>query len=337
MAQLIDEVAAAWRALSGESLDVGWKSIRISTRSPSLLFMAARYFPGNLEALLVGFENATLLPSHKLPACSGFSVTCVENQNSEKPRLWLALCRQQTANSELFATLVADVITAVQGETSGKGVKQLSAFFDRLFAWQEFMRKGATPLSSEAEVGLVGELCFLETLLSEGIDSLNATLAWVGPLDAPQDFVLGTGAIEIKSTIAQVGFLAKFGSLEQLDDTVLSPLYVAGQRLALSELGLSLPEWIEKLKLKFDGDQFGIELFSQRVLAAGYLPAHLDHYRRRFMKKEMTLAKVDANFPRLVPGTVPQGIRKASYEVDLTHTEQSDLTMTDVLKNLGVS
>lgn len=336
MAQLTDEVAAAWRALAGESLEIGWKSIRISTTSPSL-FMAARYFPGNLEALLVGFEDTALTDNYKLPLCSGFSVTRVDNQNPGTPRLWLALCRQQMGNSELFTTVVADVITAVQGETSGKGAKQLSAFFDRLFAWQEFMRKGATPLSHEAEVGLVGELCFLETLLDEGIAPVNATLAWVGPLDAPQDFMLGTGAIEVKSTIAQVGFLAKFGSLEQLDDTVLSPIYVAGQRLALSESGLNLPEWIEKLKLRFDGDRFGIELFSQRVLAAGYLSAHLDHYRRRFIKKEMTLAKVDATFPRLIPGTVPQGIRKASYEVDLTHTEQSDLTMTDVLKNLGVS
>ena len=66
---------------------------------------------------------------------------------------------------------------------------------------------------------------------------INTLDAWQGPLNGLQDFFIGTGAIEVKATIAPQGFPAKISSLDQLDETQRQPLFLAGVRLAL---GLAL-------------------------------------------------------------------------------------------------
>ncbi|MEX3012361.1 PD-(D/E)XK motif protein [Acinetobacter baumannii] len=41
---------------------------------------------------------------------------------------------------------------------------------------------------------------------------------------------MGSGAIETKSTLSNQGFVAKINSLEQLDDSEKSPLFLNGYR-----------------------------------------------------------------------------------------------------------
>ena len=63
------------------------------------------------------------------------------------------------------------------------------------------VRKGAHTPSAEAEIGLFGELATLAGIIDAGAPPGAAVAAWVGPLDAPQDFELGTGAGGVKSTL----------------------------------------------------------------------------------------------------------------------------------------
>jgi hypothetical protein len=71
----------------------------------------------------------------------------------------------------------------------------------------------------------------LRAIINAGVPSALAIESWVGPLDAIQASALGTGALEVKATLSAVGFPAKIGSLEQLDDSTRQPLFVAGVRL----------------------------------------------------------------------------------------------------------
>jgi hypothetical protein len=335
MARPIDEISAAWRALAGHSSAEGWRSIPVSP-SGSCDLMAARYFPSNLEALLVGFDGVLIPPAERLPEGTGFVVTKVDAHNGDKGRVWLALSRQESGSLDLFATMVADVAGAMDLVSTGDATRLLRIFLGRVKGWQEFMRKGAPPLGAEAEVGLVGELSFLSLLLDQGITSLAAVEAWQGPLDGVHDFILGTGAVEVKTTIAKTGFLAKIGSLEQLDDSVRTPLFVAGQRLWQTERGRRLPEWVQQLCHKLGDEGAAKALFSERLLSAGYVDAHADFYTRRFAEVGTQLLEVGLGFPRIIPGTVPKGIRKALYEIDLDQAGATDLKIADVLKRLGV-
>lgn len=335
MARLTDEIFAGWRALDRASSGEGWRTIRVGEGLP-LALMAARHFPESAEALLVGFGGIRLPSSERLPDATGFAVTRVDTSD-DKSSLWLALVRRQAGRQDLFAAMVADVVTALTGRDEASPGELLQVFLRRVRAWQAFMRKGDSPLGPESEAGLVGELCFLELLLDSGIAPDTAVLAWTGPFDTPQDFTLGTGAVEVKATVARTGFPAKISSLEQLDDSVLSPLFVAAQRLIVSEAGLRLPDWVALLSSRLASETSVTLLFQERLVAAGYSDIHAGHYTRRFLKGERQLHHVDDTFPRLVPGAVPPGIRRATYEIDIDQAGRTTLTPEDVLTKLGAA
>ncbi len=332
MARPIDEFVMAWAALSGDSSEEGWRSIQV-TPAGSCSLMAGRRFPGNEEALLAGFSSARLPPAEKLPEGQGFEVSRADPHGDGNT--WIALTRKETGSQELFAEMVGDVAGAMDAVATEGEERLLRTLLTRVRSWQEFMRKGAQALSPEAEIGLVGELAFLKAVVESGVPASLAVEAWVGPLEGIQDFELGTGAVEVKATLSSQGFPAKIGSLEQLDDTPRSPLFVAGARFSQRESGSNLPEFAEAVRESLAGDGEALRMFTDRLLAAGLHETHADRYPRRFVLDRMRIVEVGEGFPRMVPGMVPAGIRRAVYEIDLDRAPGPEVGLVETLKRLG--
>lgn len=332
MARPNDEFAVAWESLSGTGDEPGWRTIPVTPAGRCRL-SAGRRFPGNQEALLASFLTATMPAGEKLPDGQGFSVERVDPHGDGKT--WIALARAPSGGSELFAAMVADVAGALDAESGADEARLLRIFIGRVRAWQEFMRKGAQSLDPEAEVGLVGELLTLAAILGAGLPAANACEAWVGPVDGLRDFELGTGGLEVKSTLAAVGFPACVGSLDQLDDTARQPLFVVGVRLRQLDSGRALPDYVEMLRDVVRGDDEAERILSERLVAAGYFDAHASRYSRRFTQAASRLVEVVENFPRLTLGRVPAGITRASYEIDLDRAPGPNVSMDEALRRLG--
>ena len=211
----------------------------------------------------------------------------------------------------------------------------LRVFLGRIRAWQEFMRKGAQALSPESEIGLAGELTLLRAIIDAGLPLASAIESWVGPLDGVRDFEMGTGSLEVKATLSAVGFPAKIGSLEQLDDSARQPLFLAGARLRQTDNGQSLPELVADMRDVVAGYAEPVRLLSERLIAAGYFDAHADRYVRRFALADIRVVEVKDDFPRLTPGSVPLGVTKATYEIDLDKVLGPSIPTADALKKLG--
>ena len=211
----------------------------------------------------------------------------------------------------------------------------LRSLLSRVRAWQEFMRKGTQALSPEAEIGLVGELVLLGAIISAGVAAAQAIESWVGPLDGVQDFEIGTGALEVKATLSAKGFPAKIGSLEQLDDSVRQPLFVAGTRFRQVESGQNLPEFIAAMRATIQSNAEATRLLSDRLLAAGYIDLHEGRYPRRFVLNDIRVVKVGDGFPRLTLGTAPAGITRAMYEIDLDKAPGDNVVVDADIKKLG--
>lgn len=335
MARPIDEFSAAWAALSeGSSDESGWRGIPVSPAGPCLL-LAARQFPGDEESLLVRFSSASMLASELLPEGKGFEVVKVDPHRDGKA--WLAISRRDSGNFELFAELVGDVVGAMDAAFPGGEDEVLHAMLRRVRLWQHFMGKGAVPLGPEAEIGLVGELTFLSLLIDQGLDSGSVVGSWVGPEDAPQDFVLGVGAVEVKATVASSGFQARIGSLEQLDDSILSPLFLAGIRLSIAPSGRNLPEIIETVEGRLASHPAALQTFGDKLFAAGYTSAHASKFHRRFAREEVRIYQVATDFPRLIPSSVPEGVTKAVYSLELSRASAFEVDASSALKKLGVT
>jgi hypothetical protein len=332
MARPIDEFSLAWDALSGYADGGGWRTIPVAPAG-SCTLMAARRFPGNEQALLAGFSTAPIPKAEKLPEARGFEVSRVDPYGDGQT--WLALTRRESGSFDLFAGVVCDVVGAMDAVSNQSESVILRAFLSRIRSWQEFMRKGAEALSPEAELGLIGELLFLDRMLEVGVPPQISLDSWVGPLNGVQDFELGTGAVEVKATLSSQGFPALIYSLEQLNDAARKPLFVAGVRLSQQELGCNLPQIASAVREKLAGESGTDSVFTERLLAAGYMDAHKDRYPRRFVAEEMRIMEVGTGFPRLTPGTVPAGVRAASYEIDLDRAPGASEGLVSALSKLG--
>lgn len=334
MARPIDEFVAAWAALSGRDPgEGGWRGIPVTPAGGCGLW-AARRFPRNEEALLARFPSVRLGPSEHLPEGRGFEIVKVDPYDDGKT--WLALSRRESGSADLFAEMVGDVAGAMDAAVHEGEERILKAMLRRVRMWQAFMGKGTRPLGPEAEAGLAGEISFLSALLDAGVEAEVALEGWVGPDDAPQDFALGDGAVEVKATVSTAGFPAKIGSLEQLDDSVLSPLFLAGIRFAVAESGTTLPERVAEMERRLSATPFAVSAFRERTFAAGYADSHADKYTRRFLDKECHVLAVEDGFPRLVRGNVPEGVSKSLYEIDLGRASAHRTDLSTALKQLGV-
>lgn len=334
MARPSEEFFLAWSSLFCDDESPGWQAISLPSAGP-VEVQVGRRSPDNAEAVLFCFPTVGLPRSERLPEGKGFLVekTDLIGHNG----LQLALTRQPAGSSELFASMACDIVGAID-DAAAEGApesKLLRVFIGRVHAWQQFMSRGSGPLSPEAELGLAGELYFLAFFLEAGISIGNILKGWVGPDDAPQDFLLGEGAIEVKATMSSSGFPVKIGSLEQLDDAVASPLFLAAVRFARAEGGANLSEMVAEVERRLTGDPGAIEHFRERLMIAGYTEVHAGQYSRKFEPREKRFFSVTGGFPRLTPGVVPAQVTRALYEINLDHAGAFVCDFEEVLLRLG--
>lgn len=330
------ELLATWRALGGTEANSGWQVIPISPEGPCR-FLAGRRFPGNEESLLVGFTTMRIPSAINLPKGRGFHVCKASLSGREGDRTWVALSREEGGSLELFTMMATDVVTTIQRYPRAGEEHIFDLFLSRIRAWQNFMRESREQtLSAEAEVGLYGELHFLHDLIMAGVPASAAVEGWQGPLDGVQDFSFGTGAIEVKSSVATGSFLAKIGSLEQLDDSLIRPLFLAGIRLELSANGETLPEKAADVHRCLAGDYVAQSMLEDRLLRAGLLPGTEDRYTRKFSYLDTRLFLIQEGFPRLTPGSVPNAIRAVHYVIDLDLIPSQHMEMLDVITEIGI-
>lgn len=329
--ELIKEFSEAWKTFQSSNAENGWQIIPVSS-FPNCGLMAGMSFPECGQAAIFNFKATRLPRSEHLPRGKGFSVEYVESDGSR----WIALVKTEQGSSELYTSMLENLFRFLEDMGDASGDVLLRSFLDRVSAWQDFMKKGKQTLTVESQTGLFGELFLLKNLVDLGLRD-DAVRTWDGPLDGLQDFHIGYGAIEVKSTISQDGFIAKIGSLEQLSDSTYKPLYLVGQKLELSPLGLSLPMLVNELRLSLDGDGELLSNFESRLLRAGYIDSHSDAYDRLLVVGKSLMYEVDNSFPRLTPQLVNPLVKSARYEIDISSLPSKPLDLKQILNKLGVS
>jgi hypothetical protein len=331
-----EELSAAWRALEGSADTPGWRTIPVAGASP-LPLLAGRHLPENDEALLVGFSCHPEAVPKDLPKSVGFEVVRVSSSALGGSRQWLSLRRHHQGRLDLFTMMASDVLTVLRSSIDASDGMRLNRFLARVRAWQDFMRSESDGLlSPEAEVGLHGELEILEGLLTVGVRADVVVSAWKGPLDGVQDFVLEMGAVEVKTSTVPSGFPAVIGSLEQLDDSLIRPLFLAAVRLAQDAGGRTLPQRVSRIRDLLSSEPGALNQFDTLLLHAGYSAQVAGRYTRRFTRGSVRLFEISEAFPKITRGVVHLAVRKASYEIDVDLAGAVPTTLEAALSTLGV-
>jgi hypothetical protein len=324
----------AWRALADQSLKPGWSTLPIPSRSTSLL-LAGRHHPANQESRLIGFSIPCVPKEAMLPSSRGFSLESAELLIHGMRYFCLAITRQPSASIEIFTAMLNDIIEVLE-RTERPEPEQVKILIDRILGWQRFMsREDDGALKGDQEIGLMGELQVLRSLLSAGVNPSTALEWWQGPLDSLHDFVAARGAIEAKASTRAGTFTAKIASLDQLDDTIVQPLYIAAVQYSLSSTGLSLPQCVNVLTSVFEDDAVNLRTFEERLLSAGYHSVAAARYHRHFSYLVTNFHEVTKATPCLTRGNVPQGVLEAIYTVELDSAKLTNVALDEILQRIG--
>jgi len=312
-----EQILVAWRALANGHDGQGWRTIPVKVNLPCPV-MAGRCFPGGEEALLIGFDSVSPPHREQMPSGRGFTVRLEDIEVGAARQRWFSLHRLAAGNLQMFATMVTDVLATLEREAALREAGLFQAFLRRVKAWQSFMQRDQEgALSPEEEVGLFGELLFMERLAGTRLDRMAIVQAWMGPLDALQDFQFERGAIEVKASLDTGRFPATVSNLDQFDDGIRSPLFLAAVRLRLSDTGLTLAGQVDALKALLADDPTALAAFENRLLQAGYVEAQAGLYVRRFSPVDERLFHVHGDFPRLARRSLTSAILDARYRIDI--------------------
>lgn len=322
----------AWRALAQQRADEDWRVVHLVTVGDVAL-EAGCHFPASREALVVSFPDALTIDPLRLPQGKGFDVVQIADKTNTG-RTSIALVRKPEGSFDIFATIVTDVLRTLSSMVAATGSVILDALLERVREWQAFMSKAHRPLSSDGQVGLFGELCMLQILIASplGFTGLDC---WQGPLRAAQDFHIGAGSIEVKSTIQKGSFLARINSIEQLDSD-RRPSFLAAFRFEESSDGASLVELVADLRAAFlqGGMHRG---FDALLMVMGYLDEHAPLYERLLSRKQLRIFSMNEQLPRLERARLPAAVRSAVYVLDLDALEIEPLELPELLNAFGLN
>lgn len=215
----------------------------------------------------------------------------------------------------LFSTLVEDFDAATRQQPSDPGKVVIA----RLVRWQNLLSRGSIGVLEDHQLrGLCAELDFLMTEAVATFGPAVGVAGWVGPYDAPKDFVFDQVEVEIKAVHRQPRVI-QISSLEQLSDSK-RPLFLWTKEVAITEVTVPDPHSVQaligRIRETLACDHSAAEAFESRLRAAGY------EDRREYDLRAIRFGpafcyRVQGTFPRVQRSEVPPGVASAVYELSV--------------------
>lgn len=217
---------------------------------------------------------------------------------------------------ELFASLCRDVVSAAEGATATRDA--VTRAVRRLLRWHHLLRGGRSDmLSLEEQRGLIGELHFLERLVTL-IGPRAAIEAWRGPFGASKDFELDGLLVEVKARRGAAKPYVQISSEDQLADVAGTSLFlcVSPVDAVVKPEGLSLDDHVRRIeKIFIEADTDSLVLWDEAIQASGFDPTD-DYSERRWKIGDTWDHRVEADFPRIVP-PLSAGVGGVRYSIAL--------------------
>lgn len=225
--------------------------------------------------------------------------------------------------SGLFYTFCEDMIEQTRGLADASA--GYNTIVVRFHQWKKMFVSSKKDFLNEAQImGLIGELLFLRDQLSKRIGLPEALRSWSGQELTHKDFSYGDTWTEVK-TLRRSSQTVRISSLEQLDSEHDGELAVyALEKMSSEYHGITLNKLIVEIMNLFS-DSDDRDLFMSKVALQGY---EYHNYYDDFVYEKIYNKnfRINADFPRLTPGDVPEAVVKAIYEIDLNKIAEFEIT-----------
>ncbi|MDC3251508.1 PD-(D/E)XK motif protein [Planctomycetota bacterium] len=247
-------------------------------------------------------------------------------QNGDQGRYLEITCSDSTLH-EPFDSVVTDLFRRLgQQEAVADVIRDCFTDFRELLQIQ-----GDGRMTREKEIGLAGELLFMDALIDYVDDPLYARENGT----EEQDFQMANSDVEVKTTSIRGKKEVGIHGLGQLLPKESRPLYLCHVRTDLNDSGRSIGEIVEALTNQgVDPQRLAEFLDKEGWVADGERPI-------RFQKLGLDFYQVTDGFPRIattefVSGEAPAGIDDVNYQLHLNQARSFmvETSLNETLKEI---
>ena len=196
--------------------------------------------------------------------------------------------------------------------------------------WLNFSKSILTEISIEKQIGLIGELVILYSLIKE-IKQTNQLNNWHGPEGAKIDFIFSEKfGLEVKSRIQPFKDWIMISSAEQLDNLMESQ-HLAVCDFLPSDTGKTLKQYTDEVMLILDDRDLANDLIDKlRKAKFDYFSDYSNLIKVNLFRQSIYDVK-DGNFP-ILKNSIDVRIDKIKYEINISgiHTIDFNQTLTKV-------
>ncbi len=293
-----------------------WRNLSAAISLPAQTRVAADH-PLDLFAQVDGQHRFGLLgiSDHRPDSVPRYTAVEISLGQRADGRWATSISLAQSSLQPMFATMCEQIVD--QGRSVPPETNAADFMLTQVARWHRLLALGPDGLlSAEEQQGLLGELEILR-LAVDRFGHEAATQGWNGPDDAPQDFELPCGLIEVKTVQAGVPII-KISSLEQLDvdDGRLCIAVVDIARCAGGTGGASLGAAVDLLRDALTSTPAALQRFEDQLQKAGYV----DREEYRTTEYRVTRVRwfaVGNGFPRLARSRLPASISGGRYELQI--------------------
>ncbi|WP_082960588.1 MULTISPECIES: PD-(D/E)XK motif protein [unclassified Mycobacterium] len=176
-----------------------------------------------------------------------------------------------------------------------------------------------TGLTAHEQVGLFGELLFLEFLICGSGGAGPAVSAWQGPLSEEHDFVFDEVNVEVKTTVSERRrhIIAGLSQLVPVRGTPLRLISIQITRAA-GEAARTLPSLVAHVRNMAGGHVVPLD---HRLEALGWRAEDADLYPTHWALRTRPRAySIDGDFPAMTPERIAPAIPNFALVSDVTYT-----------------
>jgi hypothetical protein len=223
---------------------------------------------------------------------------------------------------DIFSLFIDDLLNGIDEQTNE--FECVKHTLNKASKWKLlFDRLGNQGLSTEKQKGLLGELLFLDELLTSKETYSSAIESWIS-MDLEfnsKDFIVQTTAIEVKFTTSNHPRI-KISSKAQLEMDGFSNLFLVLYSAQTSmENGISINSLVNDIRNKLR-TQNEKENFNRKLNFIGYFDTDRELYNQSYTIKKKYIFLVENNFPKLISDNIPAGIYDLQYSIEISAIQE---------------
>jgi hypothetical protein len=234
-------------------------------------------------------------------------------QNLSDEKIFLIISKNKGFNDEIFLALISSIYDSLTKNMDS------FAFFQEmkqiLKNFKNFFEKSKTELNQNNEIGLFGELLFLDKLIDDN-DEGHVDF-WMGPNRNKHDFEIKDKGYEIKATLKQKNVSISISSEIQLEKDNLNELSIVLYTLEKNTNGISLKELSLDIMNKFSNVK-NKTIYKANLLRLGFdIDNNINDQKYKLIK--VNTIKVEENFPKITRSNLDINIFDVKYKINIDH------------------